>query len=93
MNNCKENFNQAEKAEIPKYDNESREGLAFQTKVDEELENKNLKQVDDSSTFEPSNLNEDSQTTNNTNNILSIIREEFKLVKQEDEQFAKRIEV
>ena len=87
MNNCKENFNQLFEAE------ESREGSAFQTKLDEELENGNLKLVDDSSTFEPSNLNEDSQTANN---ILSF-REELKLIKQEDERerehFAKQIEV
>lgn len=66
----------------------------FEVDLDEELENRKLKLVDDSSTFESSNLDENSQTTNN---ILSFIREEFKLVKQEEERerehFAKQIEV
>lgn len=66
----------------------------FEVELDEELENRKLKLVDDSSTFESSNLDEDSQTNNN---ILSFIREEFKLVKQEEERerehFAKQIEV
>lgn len=107
MNNYKVNLNQSYEVKSPinQTIKELIEDSDFQTKLDDELENRNLELVDDTMpTFEPSNLNEDSQTTElksinytvrklSYNNLLEELKSANLNVKRGRESFQKQIEV